>query len=57
MIEQFVLHKNTDAVTKEEKEKIFNYPSIKIKNEVNTARYVVLFFHEKKIKQRRFWIR
>lgn len=54
MIEQFVMHKNTDTVTPEEKEKIFNYPGITIKNEGNTARYVVLFFHEKKLTNKDF---
>lgn len=49
MIEQFALHKNTNVVTKEEKDKIFNYPGIQIKNEGTTARYVVLFFHEKRL--------
>lgn len=54
MIEQFALHKNTNQVTKEEKERIFNYPGIEIKNEGNTARYVVLFSHEKHLTRENF---
>jgi hypothetical protein len=47
MIKQFALHKKDGAVSQAEKDKIFNYPGIQIQNEGNTARYVVLFFHEK----------
>jgi hypothetical protein len=54
MIEQFALHKNTDPVTKEVKERIFNYPGIQIRNEGNTAKYVVLFSHEKKLTREDF---
>lgn len=51
MIDQFAIYLGTQDLNQKEKNKILNYPNIKIDNEIENKFYMVKFHHTNKLNQ------